>query len=69
MYVQSYSKRVANAKSDKYHSNILKRGKVSDGKEVGSLFLDASVHCTLHPTVSPETCHLPYIYPASHFIR
>jgi hypothetical protein len=32
--LQSYSKRVANARSDKYHSNILKRGKVSDGKEV-----------------------------------
>ncbi|EIE23521.1 ribosome associated membrane RAMP4 [Coccomyxa subellipsoidea C-169] len=29
----SYSKRIANAKSDKYHNNIHKRGKVWDGKE------------------------------------
>ncbi|CAL5224780.1 g7522 [Coccomyxa viridis] len=29
----SYSKRVANAKSDKYHQNIHKRGKVFEGKE------------------------------------
>ena len=32
--MQSYSKRVANAKSDKYHQNIHKRGKVFEGKEV-----------------------------------
>lgn len=34
--LQSYSKRIANAKSDKYHNNIHKRGKVWDGKEVRS---------------------------------
>ncbi len=33
-FMQSYSKRVANAKSDKYHQNIHKRGKVFEGKEV-----------------------------------
>ena len=34
--VQSYSKRVANAKSDKYHQNVHKRGKVYEGREVNS---------------------------------
>lgn len=33
-FSQSYSKRIANAKSDKYHSNVHKRGKVWEGKEV-----------------------------------
>ncbi len=34
--LQSYSKRVANAKSDKYHQNVHKRGKVYEGREVNS---------------------------------
>ncbi|BDA47425.1 g11674 [Coccomyxa elongata] len=37
----SYSKRIANAKSDKYHSNIHKRGKVWDGKEKSKTSMSA----------------------------
>ena len=46
--MQSYSKRVANAKSDKYHQNIHKRGKVFEGKEVDVCPTYAMTHQGAH---------------------
>ena len=68
--LQSYSKRIANAKSDKYHSNVHKRGKVWEGKEVRWLawnVCDAQFACCLssHACINPDvwssrlrSCHL-----------
>ena len=47
--MQSYSKRVANAKSDKYHSNVHKRGKVWDGKEASLCFLQCAILASIWP--------------------